>query len=144
MECDAHREVRSRLENPALHCVVLYPGRDAIALDASEGRTRLEIDKGGRRLTVFVIDGTWSTARTLLSKSPRVAALPCVAFTPTKPSEYGFKKQPAGYCLSTVEAVIELVRALAPGADVGQMARVFRDMVARQLAYTVGKADTKD
>ena len=141
VDCDAHPEVRARLEDPARFCVVLYPGREAIALDAPEGLSRLREITGGRRLTVFVIDGTWSTARTLLAKSPAVAALPCVAFTPSRPSEYGFKKQPARYCLSTVEAVIELVRALAPGADTGQMARVFRGMVGRQLAYTADKKD---
>lgn len=141
VDCDAHPEVRARLEDPSRLCVVLYPGREAVALDSPEGLGRLRKVVGGLRLTVFVIDGTWSTARTLLAKSPAVAALQCVAFTPSRPSEYGFKKQPSRYCLSTVEAVIELVRTLAPGVDTGQMARAFREMVERQLAYTEERKD---
>lgn len=121
--------------------MVLYPGADAKMLERAEARTALEREASGARLTVFVIDGTWSTARTLLRRNPRIAALPRVAFAPDRVSEYGFKRQPASECLSTVEAVYRLVRLLAPQVDGEAMMSAFRAMVARQLAYSPGRSE---
>lgn len=61
-------------------------------------------------LTLIVVDGTWSTARRVLYDSPRLMALPRVAFTPTTRARYdAVRKEPSDACVSTLEAVHALI-----------------------------------
>lgn len=114
-EFEKHAEVRAELTDPRNLCVLLYPGAKAINLsDPETGEKVAEIRAalGGRRLTVFVIDATWGGARKLLRVSPCLQGLPRVMFTPSAPSRYVIKQQPQDGCLSTLEAVHELLLVL--------------------------------
>jgi DTW domain-containing protein len=71
-------------------------------------RSQLE----SRRLVVFLLDATWGGARKLLRLSPSLQQLPRIMFTPTTPSRYIIKQQPQEGCLSTLEAVHELLLVL--------------------------------
>ena len=58
------------------------------------------------------LDATWGGARKLLRLSPSLQRLPRIMFTPTTPSRYIIKQQPQEGCLSTLEAVHELLLVL--------------------------------
>jgi DTW domain-containing protein YfiP len=59
-----------------------------------------------------LLDATWGGARKLLRLSPSLQQLPRIMFTPTAPSRYIIKQQPQEGCLSTLEAVHELLLVL--------------------------------
>ncbi len=141
-EFESHAEVRAELIDPRNHCVLLYPGANALNLsvpEAGEKVAGLRAALGGRRLTVFVLDATWSGARKMLRLSPCLQRLPRVMFTPSAPSRYVIKQQPQEGCLSTLEAVHELLLALEHrGLDryerPEQLLGLFKKMQDHQLA----------
>jgi DTW domain-containing protein len=106
---DEHEGVQALLADPRNHCVLLYPGKDARNLTKGE---LAATDMAGRRLVVFLLDATWSGARKMLRLSPSLQRLPRIMFTPTAPSRYIIKQQPQEGCLSTLEAVHELMLVL--------------------------------
>nr|WP_257785163.1 tRNA-uridine aminocarboxypropyltransferase [Lacunisphaera limnophila] len=101
--------VAALLDDPGNRCVLLYPGREARNLSAGEFTAA---DLACRRLVVFLLDATWPLARKMLRLSPNLQALPRIMFTPTAPSRYIIKQQPQPGCLSTLEAVHELLVVL--------------------------------
>lgn len=106
--------------------MVLFPGPEATDVRAlPEPPT-----------TLVVIDGTWINARKLVERSPLLAALPRVGFTPTHPSNYRIRREPAPHCLSTIEATVHVLEALegAPGRFTPMLAS-FERMVDLQLGY---------
>lgn len=112
---DDHPRVRALVDDPANLAMLLYPGKDALLL----GRDPLPAAAlAGRRLVVFLIDATWHDARAVARLNPGLLALPRLAIQPRAPSRYTIKRQPAAWCLSTLEAVHELLLSLeAAGLD---------------------------
>jgi DTW domain-containing protein YfiP len=103
---------------------VLFPGPDALPVG------RLPRD---RALTLVVLDGTWSQARKLLRLNPAIASLPRVAFLPRRPSGYLIRREPADFCVSTIEALAEVLRVIEPeGARFERLLDPFHAMVERQ------------
>ena len=105
---DAHERVQGLINDPANFPMLLYPGPTARALPGGLQAEEL----GGRRLVVFVLDGTWSCARKMLRLSPSLQRLPRLMFPPAAPSRFIIKQQPAEGCLCTLEATHELLLAL--------------------------------
>jgi len=106
---------------------VLFPGPGA------EDVARLPRD---RAISLIVLDGTWSQARKLLTRNPALAALPRVAFTPRRPSAYRIRRQPAAFCVSTIEALAEVLEQLEPeGAGMERLLDPFHAMVAFQERF---------
>jgi DTW domain-containing protein YfiP len=111
---------------------VLFPGAEARPLAS------LPTD---RPITLVVLDGTWSEARKLLTRNPALAALPRVAFTPARPSAYQIRTQPADHCVSTIEAlaqVLATIEPVGPDAPPERFARLldpFHAMVERQQRF---------
>jgi DTW domain-containing protein YfiP len=106
---DDHEAVRALLADSGNHCALLYPGKDARNLSKGEFDAT---DLSGKRLVVFILDATWSGARKMLRLSPSLQRLPRLMFTPSAPSRYVIKQQPQEGCLSTLEAVHELLLVL--------------------------------
>lgn len=113
---DEQERVQSLMRDPANYPVLLYPGRDATNLSAPAGgpasAAGLQEQLVGRQLVVFLLDATWSLGRKMLKLSPTLQRLPRIMFTPSAPSRFVIKQQPAEGCLSTLEAVHELLVAL--------------------------------
>ena len=135
---DDHEAVQALINDPRNYPVLLYPGVHAVNLSeagseeqgvsfakASEPKARsaensapgsalqaLRAMLGHRRLTVIILDATWSGARKMLRLSPSLQRLPRLMFTPSAPSRYVIKQQPQAGCLSTLEAVHELLTVL--------------------------------
>ncbi len=112
---DAVEAVQALIKEPANHPVLLYPGPDAVNLSVA-GKPQVSgfrSQVSGKQLVVFLLDATWSGARKMLRLSPSLQRLPRIMFTPSAPSRYVIKQQPVEGCLSTLEAVHELLTVLA-------------------------------
>jgi DTW domain-containing protein len=118
-------EVRAAVGGPDTY--VLFPGPDALPVE------RLPRD---RAITLVVLDGTWWQARKLLRLNPALATLPRVAFHPRRPSGYLIRKEPDPSCVSTVEALAEVLKVIEPdGSRFERLLDPFHAMVARQLWF---------
>lgn len=106
---------------------LLFPGpnaRDAATLAPGELQN------------LVVVDGTWPLARKLIKVNPLLLNLPQVAFTPQKPGNYRIRKEPAEHCLSTIEAVAEILGHLEGEPErLRTMLRAFDAMVDKQIDF---------
>jgi DTW domain-containing protein YfiP len=103
---------------------VLFPGPDALPVE------QLPRD---RDITLIVLDGTWWQARKLLKLNPAIAGHPRVAFRPRQPSAYVIRREPADFCVSTIEALAAVLQVLEPeGGGFGRLLDPFHAMVERQ------------
>ena len=96
-----HRRVRELAAAPGT--ALLFPGEGALDPAALRGRPPT---------TVIVVDGTWSQARKVIKRNPFLQALPRLAFTPDRPSNYRIRAEPSVECVSTIEALVHLLGAL--------------------------------
>lgn len=132
---DGHPAVNGLIDDPANFPVLLYPAVGA--MNVSEGGLSPEV-LGGRRLVVFLLDGTWACAKKMLTESKRLQALPKLMFTPVEKSKFLIKRQPHEWCLSTLEATHQLLGALeAAGLDTypdpGALPQLFQKMQEFQI-----------
>ena len=109
---------------------VLFPGEGAT--DAREVKVAPQ--------TLIVIDGTWSNAKKVLTRSPALAKLPRISLSPRRASNYRIRKEPAEYCVSTIEAVAEILGQFEgePGRFDGILG-AFDAMVDAQLHHKDNK-----
>ncbi len=133
--------VQALIADPKNHCVLLYPGAEALNLSTASDLqlSTFKLQLRGRQLVLFLLDATWSCARKMLRLSPSLQRLPRAMFTPTAPSRYVIKQQPQEGCLSTLEAVHELLLVLErQGLDrypqPEQLLGIFQRMQDFQLA----------
>jgi DTW domain-containing protein YfiP len=113
---DHNARVRSLIDDPGSFAVLLYPGQGAMSVRGGDFPLSA---LGERRLVVFLIDATWHCSRKIVRESPSLLRLPRLAIEPSSPSRFTIKRQPAAWCLSTIEATHELLLALeAHGLDV--------------------------
>ncbi len=116
----------------------LAGARPTYVLFPTPGARDIRELRGGPPATLIVLDGTWRQARKLLKLNPWLQHLPAAAFTPTQPSDYRIRKQPAAHCVSTIEAVAEALRLIEPEElPVDQLLEPFRAMVDQQQWYQV-------
>lgn len=113
---DTNERVQELIRDPRNVPVLLYPGVDAVNLSDpaahSEKYTAITTQLSQRQLVVFLLDATWALGRKMLRMSPSLQRLPRIMFTPAAPSRFIIKQQPVAGCLSTLEAVHELLVAL--------------------------------
>jgi DTW domain-containing protein YfiP len=142
---DGHEAVQALIRDPGNFPVLLYPGREAVNLSENGPASDFGGRLGARRLVVFLLDATWSGARKMLRLSPTLQQLPRIMFTPSAPSRYIIKQQPVEGCLSTLEAVHELLTVLErTGLDQyplpEQLLAVFQRMQDFQIACAADPA----
>lgn len=105
---------------------VLFPGEGAVSPDALPRPPK----------NLIVVDGTWPLAKKVIRVNPLLQALPRIGFTPRRPSNYRIRKEPADHCVSTIEAVGEVLGAIEGGYErFDRMLAAFEYMVDRQLEY---------
>jgi len=120
------------LSDPSRRVAILYPAAEARDI------TELTSDGDDRPITLFAIDGTWSQAKSVWNKNPRLRAIPAVRLSPSSPSRYRIRKEPAEHCLSTIEAIGEALRLLGGGGagfEREAFLRPFDAMVEHQLSF---------
>lgn len=133
---DGNPAVNTLIEDPANYPVLLYPSPDA--MNVSDGGLAPEA-LNGRQLVVFLLDATWACAKKMLTESKRLQALPRLMFTPVEKSAFVIKRQPHEWCLSTLEATHQLLRALETAGldtypDPVALPALFRKMQDFQIA----------
>jgi DTW domain-containing protein YfiP len=138
----ASERIEELLNNPELQPMVLYPGRLSVNLSEMSAGQRSEIFLIEKTPLVFVIDGTWATARKTMRLSKNLIMLPRVCFTPAKASRFRVRKQPRANCLSTIEAIHHFIELMGtrPRFDLSArthdgLMRVFDAMVERQIEF---------
>ncbi len=110
------------------------PEGAALLYPAASARELSTLAPQERPSALVILDGTWPHARSIYRAAPFLARLPHVALTPSAPSAYRIRREPAAQCLSTVEAVTLALRLLepeTPGLD-GLM-RAFTGMIDQHL-----------
>lgn len=91
------------LGDPARPPILLYPGPGA--------RDILREPPRGP-VTLVVVDGTWSQARTVVRDNPVLQALPRYAFATPEPSHYRIRREPRAEYVSTIEALMHVLGVL--------------------------------
>jgi DTW domain-containing protein YfiP len=113
---------------------VLFPGEEAMTLEEAREHPPEAL---------IVVDGTWPLAKKVVKTNPLLAGLPRIGFTPRRPSNYRIRAEPAEHCVSTIEAVVEVLGALEGGdpARFDAMLRPFEFMVDTQLESQAHRDD---
>lgn len=81
----------------------------------------------------IVLDGTWRKARRLFLSNPWLASLPQFHFQDPPSSGYTIRKRPNRQSLATAEAIICLLRQVAPRCDVTPLEQAMAALLERQL-----------
>ncbi|MGB0453432.1 MAG: tRNA-uridine aminocarboxypropyltransferase, partial [Bacteriovoracaceae bacterium] len=92
---DNNKEVQEILNSDEFFPMVLYPGEnshnishDSFPESYFEGKTPL----------IFIIDGTWPCAKSMMRDSKCLHGLPRISFDSSVESKYSIRHQPAKYC----------------------------------------------
>ena len=112
---------------------ILFPGENSIPL---EGKSSMDF----KNSILIILDGTWSTAKSIFKASENLHKLPYLSFRDSKSSNYKIRKQPGDGCLSTVETVAHVLEILESGEPKNRQSllEVFHEMVERQIKYEEG------
>lgn len=98
-------EVNSIINDDNFHCTILYPGKNALNISEDNIEPLTNKINEGKRLVVFLIDGTWPCAKKMMRQSTNLRALPRISFSAKHTSIFEIKEQPADFCLSTIESI---------------------------------------
>ncbi len=135
-------QVNELLEDKNYHSVVLYPGVHSQNLSTLSNVEKTKLFPKEKKLRIFVVDGTWATARKMMRLSENLKNLRRVCFSPDKPSNFRVRKQPHPQCYSTIEAVHHTIELLGDSRGFpvktrlhDRLLRVFEYMVERQLQF---------
>ena len=121
-----HAALAAALADPARPPILLYPGPGA--------RDVLREPPSGP-VTLVVVDGTWSQAKTVVRDNPILHALPRYAFDAPEPSQYRIRREPRIEYCSTIEALMHVLGVLeGDPARFRALLEPLRAMVDAQLA----------
>jgi len=101
--------VNNLLNDPAFYPLVLYPGAHSINITE---RGFPKFPRGEKTPLFFILDGSWSLAKKIITRSKNLHSLTKISFTPEKPSAFIIKNQPHEHCLSTIESIFTLLNLL--------------------------------
>lgn len=100
-----NERVNALIRDPDNLCMSLYPGAKALNISTDDVSPSIESKKSGRRLVLFLLDGTWNCAKKMITRSWNIRSLPRISFTAPHESIFTIKQQPAAFCLSTLESI---------------------------------------
>lgn len=142
MQFGANERVSEIIRDPRYDCVLLYPGHNSMNLSKVESKPNLFSKT--KIPVVFVVDGTWTTARKMVNQSKNLLSIPKICFTPPGQSQFKVRKQPTPECYSTIEAVHYSLELLGPQVGFDTNSRVhdkllfvFNKMVERQVEFAL-------
>jgi len=138
-----HNQKANRLINdPKNYPLTLYPGDKAINLSEQDKKSITpSFFPPNKTPVIFVIDGTWSTARKTMKASKNLKQLQSICFTPTTPSQFRIRKQPNKFCYSTIEAIHKVLELTDTNntnkneKEYDVLLDVFNYMVETQIEY---------
>ena len=108
---------------------VLYPGDSAQRLD--------KMPPAELPREIILLDGTWHHTKTMIRDVPWLRQLPRVCIQPDNPSRYRIRREPSIDSLSSVEAIVDVLRILEPDlAGLDDLLSAFNEMIDRHIAVT--------
>jgi len=135
-------QVNALLADPKSHSVMLYPGKSSINISDFDENQKKNLFPTNKNLQVFVIDGTWATARKMVRQSLNLQNLPRISFIPKSPSNFRVRKQPNEKCFSTIEAIHQTIELLGlsqgfdtPSRKHDNLLQTFNYLVENQLKF---------
>lgn len=135
-------KVNQLIADEDFHSVILYPGPVSQNVSNLTNLEKSNLFPKNKKLRIFVIDGTWATARKMTRQSENLKKLPRICFSPTTPSNFRVRKQPKPHCYSTIEAIHQTIELLGESQNFNvsershdQLLLVFNFMVERQLQF---------
>jgi len=121
-------------DDPALAAVLADPARPPILLYPGPGARDILREPPTGPVTLVVVDGTWSQAKTVVRDNAVLRALPRYAFRAPEPSQYRIRKEPDDAYCSTIEALMHVLGVLERDPDrFRALLAPFRAMVDAQL-----------
>jgi DTW domain-containing protein YfiP len=124
---DEHPALARALADPAQPPILLYPG---------EGAKDILREPPPGPVTLVVVDGTWSQARTVVRDNPILQGLPRYAFAAPELSNYRIRKEPDDAYCSTIEALMHVLEALEGDPErFRALLDPLNKMVDAQIAY---------
>jgi len=140
-------QVNALLQDPENLCMALYPGAKALNITTDDVAPLIKTKKSGRRLVLFLLDGTWNCAKKMITKSWNIRSLPRISFTALHESIFTIKQQPAPFCLSTLESIHFYLKEAhrrgvehLPGNPQDNLIAVFQHMIDFMLRCAVDPA----
>ncbi len=134
--------VNQLLSDPDYESVILYPGLQSKNISNISVTEKNNLFLANKKLRIFVIDGTWATAKKMIRQSTNLHALPRICFSSNKPSTFRVRKQPRSGCFSTIEAIHHTIELLGEQCGFNLQSRqhdnllkVFDSMVETQLRF---------
>lgn len=116
--------------------VLLYPSPDA--------RDLRELAERDRPTHLVVLDGTWSTARTLYRDKAWLKSLPAYRLSPDRPSRYRIRREPHADYISTIEAIVQALSVIEPDtAGLSGLIDAFDRMIDRQITLVGNGRDVR-
>lgn len=113
---------------------LLFPHGDPRLFDGLRERPWLP-----DRVPAFVLlDGTWSQARKIFSRSPYIQGIPRIAIQPQQPSAYTLRRQHCATHLCTVEVAIALLEQMDDPTASSTLRAYFRLFAASYMAARHG------
>lgn len=135
-------EVNKLIDDPEYHSMILYPGEKSANLTSLSHDARSDLFPKNKKIRLFVIDGTWATAKKMMRQSQNFAPLQRICFSPSSPSNFRVRKQPEPGFYSTIEAIHHTIELIGSelGFDIStrehdNLIQVFDSMVERQLSF---------
>ncbi len=137
-----NQRVNELVQDDQYYPVVLFPGEGSINLTPFSFEKKQSLFPQNKTLLVFVIDGTWATARQTMRMSSNLTKLTRISFELTKLSNFRVRKQPKPEFCSTVEAIHQTIELLGSSRGFAVSTRlhdnlidVFNYMVEQQLSF---------
>ncbi|WP_373186649.1 tRNA-uridine aminocarboxypropyltransferase [Halopseudomonas sp.] len=116
----------AQITDPAWRTELLFPGENAPVLAPAGARDQ-------RPRCLVLIDGTWRKARKIMAINPVLQRLPRVCLPGGLVSRYRLRKTGVPNALSTIEAGVQALHLLEPGADYAAILRPFEALIERQI-----------
>lgn len=136
------KQVNELIANEQNQCLILYPRGQTQNLTPLDYQQRDSLFDKQKKLVLFVVDGTWATARKMVRQSQNLSSLPRICFTPEKESNFRVRKQPVAGYYSTIEAIHHTIELVGPhcgfsveSREHDKLLKVFDRMVERQLYF---------
>ncbi len=139
-----HTHLNELLNSEEYYPVLLYPGEDAWTAKKEGFKEAV----GTKKLLVIIIDSTWFCSKKMIRESKNLHSLPKFSFSGSYKSIFTFKREPAEYCVSTIESCYYLIKELQDAKMVNEsvdpepLMDVFKKMIINQLQLQNDRIDS--
>lgn len=134
LDFSENKRVNEILTEKGNRSFLLYPDKRSVNVSEPEAHHQF---LGSEKITVFLIDSTWSCSNKVLRLSSNLRRLPTLAFNIEETSKFDIKKQPKSFCLSTIEAIYYLLEEFEKLAveEVGEKKEILLSTLKKMVEF---------